>query len=82
VAAGPDVVERRWGATTLTSDYVERSRLMRVPDLVTMRFIPSGATRATLAIYSRSVYGYSDRGVNQRRVRAWLDRLSGAVKAG
>ena len=82
VAAGSDVTERRWDAATLTGDYVERSKLMRYPDLITVQVRPLGRTRSTLAIYSRSVYGYSDRGVNQRRVRHWLDRLSEAARAG
>jgi uncharacterized protein (DUF1499 family) len=55
---------------------------MRYPDLITVQFRPLDSTRSTLAIYSRSVYGYSDRGVNQRRVRQWLDRLSEAARAG
>ena len=82
VATGSDVAERRWDAATLTGDYVERSKLMRFPDLITVQIRPLGATRSTLAIYSRSVYGYSDRGVNQRRIRQWLDRLSEAAGAG
>lgn len=82
VAIGSDIAERRWDAATLTGDYVERSKLMRYPDLITVQFRPLDSTRSTLAIYSRSVYGYSDRGVNQRRVRQWLDRLSEAARAG
>ena len=82
VAIGSDVTERRWDAATLTGEYIERSKLMRYPDLITVQFRPLDATRSTLAIYSRSVYGYSDRGVNQRRVRHWLDRLSEAARAG
>jgi hypothetical protein len=82
VAIGEDVAERRWNAATLTGDYVERSKLMRYPDLITVQFRPLDDTRSTLAIYSRSVYGYSDRGVNERRVRQWLDRLSEAARAG
>lgn len=82
VATGPDVAERRWDAATLSGDYLERTPLMRFPDLISVQFRPLGATSSTLAIYSRSVYGYSDRGVNERRVRQWLDRLSGAAKAG
>jgi len=82
VAVGTDVAERRWDPATLTADHVERTRLMRYPDLVSARFVPVGDRRSTLAVYSRSVYGYGDRGVNQRRVRLWLDRLSKAVNGG
>lgn len=81
-ATGPDVVERRWDAATLTADHVERTSLMRYPDLVTARFVAVDAARSTLAVYSRSVYGYGDRGVNRRRVSRWLDRLSKVVNGG
>jgi hypothetical protein len=81
-AIGPDVAERHWDPATLTVDHVERTPLMRYPDLVTARFIALDAARSTLAVYSRSVYGYGDRGVNRRRVRLWLGRLSEAVNGG
>lgn len=60
-------------------DYVQRSARFRFPDVITVRFIP-GATyhadaQSTLAIYSRSIYGKSDFGVNRARVKAWLDLL-------
>lgn len=56
-------------------DYVQRTELMQYPDWITVRFIDLEARKSTLAIYSRSVYGYSDRGVNKARIDAWLDEL-------
>lgn len=56
-------------------DYVQRTELMQYPDWITVRFIDLGGRRSTLAIYSRSVYGYSDRGVNKARIDAWLGEL-------
>jgi len=56
-------------------DYVQRSALMRFPDSITVRFIPLGTDSSTLAIYSRSNYGYSDFGVNEARIRTWLAAL-------
>jgi uncharacterized protein (DUF1499 family) len=56
-------------------DFIQRSRLLRFPDTITVRFIPRSATQSTLAIYSRSHYGSSDLGVNRRRVTAWLAAL-------
>ena len=56
-------------------DYVQRSARFRFPDIVTVRFIAVSATQSTLAIYSRSIYGRSDFGVNRARIEAWLARL-------
>jgi diketogulonate reductase-like aldo/keto reductase len=58
-------------------DYVQRSARFRFPDIVTVRFIAVSPAQSTLAIYSRSVYGESDFGVNRKRVEAWLSALGG-----
>ncbi|MBM3503328.1 MAG: DUF1499 domain-containing protein [Alphaproteobacteria bacterium] len=60
-------------------DYVQRSRAAGFPDVVTVRFLELGATRSTLAIYSRSIYGRSDFGVNRRRIEEWLQKLTTAL---
>ena len=56
-------------------DYVQRSARFRFPDIVTVRFISVSPSQSTLAIYSRSVYGKSDFGVNRQRIEAWLEIL-------
>ncbi|MEE9149865.1 MAG: DUF1499 domain-containing protein [Candidatus Tectomicrobia bacterium] len=56
-------------------DLLQRSRLMRFPDSITVRFMPRGDATSTLAIYSHSHYGRSDFGVNRKRVEAWLKAL-------
>ena len=58
--------------------YVVRSALLNFPDLVTVQVNPDGPDRGTLVIWSRSVYGRSDFGVNRDRTKAWLEaqRLS------
>ena len=60
-------------------DYVQRSARFRFPDIITVRFVELSASRSTLAIYSRSVYGHSDFGVNKRRVEGWIQKLRAAV---
>jgi uncharacterized protein (DUF1499 family) len=55
--------------------YVVRSALLNFPDLVMVQVMPAGADDSTLLVYSRSVYGYSDMGVNRARVTAWLAAL-------
>ena len=59
-------------------DFVQRTKLMRFPDTITVRFLPLEEGRSTLAIFSRSHYGRSDLGVNKARIDGWLDALSGA----
>jgi uncharacterized protein (DUF1499 family) len=55
--------------------YVVRSKLMNYPDLVTVQVNDAGAERSTVVIWSRSVYGRSDFGVNRKRTEAWLTAL-------
>ncbi len=57
------------------SDYVQRSARFRFPDIITVRFISVSPSQSTLAIYSRSVYGNGDFGVNRKRIEAWLKNL-------
>lgn len=79
VAAQPDVavLERDNASDQLT--YVQRTRLMRFPDLITVRFVSQASGGASMAIYSRSLYGYSDRGVNKARIDQWLEQLDKEV---
>ena len=63
----------------LQADYVQRSARFRFPDIITVRFISVSASRSTLVIYSRSIYGRSDFGVNRKRIHAWLRAFSAAL---
>ncbi len=82
VAVGANITERKWDAQTQTAYSVERTPLMRYPDLITAHFIDAGEGRSTLAVYSTAVYGIRDQGVNERRVRDWLQRLTKAAQPG
>ena len=75
IAEQPRVELQRRDITNMQIDYVQRSRLLRFPDLITVLFVPVDDTHSTLAIYSRSVYGKGDLGVNRARVEEWLARL-------
>jgi hypothetical protein len=55
--------------------YVVRSALMNYPDLVTVQVNEVNADHSTLVIWSRSVYGRGDLGVNRARTNAWLAAL-------
>ena len=60
------------GSAELQLRYVQRTAWMRFPDTVSIRFIPRGAESSTVAIYSRSLIGYSDLGANKARVERWI----------
>lgn len=55
--------------------YVQRSLIFRFPDYITVQFIAIDDYHSTVAIFSQSKYGYSDLGVNKKRVKAWLTQL-------
>ncbi len=58
--------------------YVVRSRVMGFPDIISLRWqAQDGGTQ--LDIFSRSVYGYSDLGVNTRRAHRWSQAARGAT---
>jgi uncharacterized protein (DUF1499 family) len=46
------------------------------PDLITTEVVAEGPDASALVLYSRSVYGRSDLGVNQKRLRTWLAALN------
>jgi uncharacterized protein (DUF1499 family) len=81
IAEQPRVTPTRRDDAARQVEYVQRSRLFRFPDVITVKFIPLGPDRSTLAVYSRSRYGRRDFGVNRRRVEAWLARLSQELQA-
>lgn len=56
-------------------DFIQRTQWVRFPDTITVKFIALPPDQSTLAIYSRSHYGYSDWDVNRKRIEAWLKRL-------
>jgi uncharacterized protein (DUF1499 family) len=79
VAAQPRVEEVVDDPVRRRLVYIQRSPLLRFPDIVTIEFIPLDGERATLAIDSRARYGRSDFHVNRRRVLKWvrlLERLA------
>lgn len=61
--------------------FVQRSLIFRFPDTVNIAVSAVGDGQASLAIYSRSNYGYGDFGVNRRRVETWLKRLGISYRA-
>jgi uncharacterized protein (DUF1499 family) len=62
-------------ADGLRLSLVQRSAILRFPDYIDVSILPAGGDGSTIAIYSRSRFGYSDLGVNQRRVEEWMTAL-------
>jgi len=55
--------------------YVQRTETLKFPDYISIKFIPLDDGTTTLAVYSRSRYGYADLGANQARVERWVKTL-------
>ena len=55
--------------------HVQRSRVLRFPDVVRAEIIDLGTNLSSIAIDSRARFGYYDFGVNRRRVIEWTRLL-------
>ena len=56
--------------------FVQRSLLLRYPDVVDIVIVPRGETASTLAMWSRSAVGRRDFGVNRARLERWLAAIA------
>ncbi len=56
----------------------QKSALFKFPDFITAEAVESDGGSA-LCIYSRSKVGYSDLGVNAKRITGWLSALDGQL---
>jgi hypothetical protein len=56
--------------------YVDITPRIKAPDYISVKFIPLSDQTSTLAMFSRSRYGYGDLGANRRRVENWLGGIS------
>lgn len=55
--------------------FIQRTRWLRVPDLIQVRYIPLDTGHATLAIYSRCLIPEHGAGHNEERVKRWIAEL-------
>lgn len=58
------------------ADFQQASATLRFPDIVSVEVFALGSQQSTLAIWSRSVVGRKDFGVNRTRVERWLKALA------
>ncbi len=63
----------------LRADYVVRSRIFRFPDVVLVQVLPTADGRGDLVLYSYSLKGHYDFGVNRSRVATVLAALDAAL---
>lgn len=63
------------------AQWVARSRLMNYPDVIVAEVAPAG-TGTGLWLYSRSLIGWSDFGVNRDRVMTWLAAFEDRLRRG
>jgi uncharacterized protein (DUF1499 family) len=82
VAAQKSIEHVAVDASARRFTYIQRSPVLRFPDIVTVEFMALGDDRSTLAIDSRSRYGRGDFGVNRRRVSEWTDLLEHMTQQG
>jgi len=76
VAAGqPRTYEAAKFPDRLQVHYVARSAVFNFPDLIMVQVRQEGPDNSDLIVYSRSLYGQSDFGVNRKRIEAWLTAL-------
>lgn len=79
MAAQPRVTALADDPGRLRADYVARVRVFGFPDIVLAQALPAGRGQSDLVLYSYSVKGYYDFGVNRRRVKALLTALDDAL---
>jgi uncharacterized protein (DUF1499 family) len=78
--AEPDTTELSCGPDCdRTARILQQTRLMRFPDTIDIEVLPAAGSQSTLAIYSRSLIGRSDLGVNRARIARWLAKLDAAA---
>ena len=55
--------------------FIQRTRWLRVPELIQVRYIPLDAGHSTFAIYSRCLVPEHGGGHNEERVKRWIAEL-------
>jgi uncharacterized protein (DUF1499 family) len=73
--AEPGTVEMPGTRNERRAHFIQYTRLMRYPDTIDVEVISAGENQSTLAIYSRSLVGRKDFGVNRARIARWLEKL-------
>jgi uncharacterized protein (DUF1499 family) len=78
IAEAPRTTLLNRSADGLRLTLVQRTALLRFPDYIDVAVQPApggNGDGSTIVIYSRSRFGYSDLGVNRKRVEDWMAAL-------
>jgi uncharacterized protein (DUF1499 family) len=79
--AEPDTTELYCGPDCdRTARILQHTRLMRFPDTIDIAVLAVADNQSTLAIYSRSLIGRGDLGVNRARIERWLAALDASPR--
>ncbi len=81
VAARPRTQRLSEDKDRFRANDVERSLVFHFPDLIELQVLPADGGRSELVLYSRSVQGHYDFGVNRRRLEAILAKLQASAQA-
>jgi len=63
------------GSDPLNLRFIQRTRRLRFPDTIRVRFFALSENQSTVALHSQSQIGNNDFGVNKQRLIRWLGRL-------
>jgi uncharacterized protein (DUF1499 family) len=74
-AEQPRTVQAALYADRLQAHFVARSLVFNFPDMITVQVRPESDGGSDLILWSRSLYGESDLGVNRKRITSWLAAL-------
>jgi hypothetical protein len=75
-AADPDLTLLERSPDGAQERYLARTKLMRYPDTINVRYVALDEGRSALALHSRSQIGRRDFGVNRMRLEGWLASLA------
>lgn len=62
-------------------ELIQRTRIIRFPDFVSIEVAPLGEDKSAVLVYSRARFGVRDFGVNRRRIDRWLGLLGARLGA-
>ena len=79
ITAQPRTTALAFDGDKLHADYVARSLVVGFPDILLTQVLPMTEGTSALVLYSYSLKGYYDFGVNRRRVKAILAALDAVL---